>query len=221
MLNVLLVEDNLDLAATVIDYLDLEGINCDHATHGVAGLELLKQQCFDVLLLDLNLPRLGGLEVCTRLREEGSDLPILMLTARDRLEDKLAGFQVGTDDYLVKPFDLEEMVARVRVLASRRSGQARRLACGDLEMNLTEHQVMRAGQPVHLSPIAWKLLEVLLRTSPDVVSRAHLEARVWGDNVPDSNSLKVHLHRLRQAVDAPFDSPLIHTLPGHGIVLRP
>lgn len=221
MLNVLLVEDNLDLAATIIDYLDLEGICCDHATQGVAGLELLNQHNFDVLLLDLNLPRLGGLDVCTRLREAGSDLPILMLTARDRLEDKLAGFQVGTDDYLVKPFDMEEMVARVRVLASRRSGQTRRLICADLEMNLAEHQVTRAGQQIHLSPIAWKLLEVLLRTSPDVVPRARLEARVWGDNVPDSNSLKVHLHRLRQAVDAPFGSPLIHTLPGHGIALRP
>lgn len=220
MLSVLLVEDDLDLAATIIDYLDLEGIRCDHAIHGAAGLEQLDQQSFDVLLLDLNLPRVGGLDVCTQLRNAGNDLPILMLTARDRLEDKLAGFHVGTDDYLIKPFDLEEMVVRVRALSSRRSGQARRLSCADLEMNLAEHQVTRAGQLIHLSPIAWTLLEALLRASPAVVPRARLEARVWGDDVPDSNSLKVHLHRLRQAVDAPFDSPLIHTLPGHGIALR-
>ncbi len=221
MLSVLLIEDDLDLAETLVDYLELEGMRCDHAANGVAGLELVERQPPDVVLLDLHLPRLDGLRVCERLREAGRDVPVLMLTARDALDDKLAGFAAGTDDYLVKPFELRELVVRIHALARRRSGQAQRLQCADLEMLLGERRVMRAGRPIHLSPTGWRLLEALLRASPNVVSRAALEATLWGEDVPDSNSLKVHLYHLRQAVDAPFEAPLIQTVPGHGVALRP
>jgi len=221
MLNTLLVEDDLDLAATLVDYLELEGIRCDHAGNGVAGLNLAQANAFDVLLLDLNLPRLDGLSLCGRLRAEGNDTPMLMLTARDRLEDKLEGFRAGADDYLVKPFALEELVARIRVLAQRRSGQVRRLVCGDLEMDLGSRRVTRGGQPVRLTPTGWSLLEALLRASPNVLSRQALMEAVWGDEVPDSNTLKVHLHHLRKAIDAPFPTPLLHTVPGQGFALHP
>nr|WP_163501476.1 response regulator transcription factor [Halomonas socia] len=217
---VLLIEDDLDLAATLSDYLDLEGIQCDHASSGVAGLTLVERAHYDVILLDLNLPRLDGLEVCQRMRAAGMETPVLMLTARDGLDAKLAGFRAGTDDYLVKPFALQELVARIQALAGRRSGQAQRLGCADVEMNLPERTVTRGGQPLRLSPTGWRLLETLLRASPGVVTRATLEAALWGDEVPDSNSLKVHLYHLRQVVDVPFALPLIHTLPGHGITLR-
>ncbi|RCV88813.1 response regulator transcription factor [Billgrantia montanilacus] len=220
MLNVLLIEDDLDLAATMIDYLELEGIRCDHASNGVAGLNLIERAHYDVILLDLNLPRLDGIGVCQRLREVGNDRPILMITARDGLEAMLDGFRAGTDDYLVKPFDLQELVVRMKALARRRSGQVLLLRCADLEMNLSERSVRRAGRSLRLSPIGWRLLEALMRASPGIISRPALESALWGDNIPDSNSLKVHLHHVRQAVDAPFEVALIHTLPGHGIALR-
>ncbi|MFD2113410.1 response regulator transcription factor [Thiorhodococcus fuscus] len=220
MLSLLLVEDDLDLAQTLVDYLDLEGIRCDHASNGMAGLELMRRGRYDALLLDLNLPRLDGLSVCQRLRTDGNDTPILMLTARDRLDDKLEGFRAGTDDYLVKPFALQELVVRVRALARRRSGQAQCLRCADLEMNLAERSATRAGRSLKLTPTGWRLLEALMRASPAVVSRQALEAAVWGEKMPDSDSLKVHLFHLRKAVDAPFPTPLIQTVQGHGFALK-
>lgn len=220
MLNVLLVEDDLDLADTIVQYLELEGISCVHGANGMAGLQLAKERGYQVLLLDINLPRLDGLSLCEQLRSAGDDTPILMLTARDGLDDKLAGFQAGTDDYLVKPFALQELVVRLEALSRRRSGQIRKLSCEDLEMNLSEKTVTRGGITLKLSPIGWRLLEALLRASPEVVSKKDLEEAVWSDDIPDSNSLKVHVFNLRKAMDVPFSSPLLQTVTGHGFALR-
>ncbi len=220
MLNVLLVEDDIDLAATVVQYLELEDIHCDHASNGISGLHFMQNNSYDSLLLDINLPKLDGLTVCQQLRDNGDDTPVLMLTARDQLDDKIRGFQAGTDDYLVKPFELEELVARVRALAKRRSGQSRILRCADLIMNLDSKTVTRAGQQLKLSPTGWRLLEVLLRTSPKVISRGVIEQSLWGDEPPDSNSLKVHLFNLRKSIDGEFEVPLLHTIPGQGFALR-
>lgn len=220
MLSVLLVEDDLDLAATLVDYLLLEDIQCDHASNGVAGLTLMAQNHYSVLLLDLNLPRLDGLSVCQRLRQLGNDTPILMLTARDQLTDKRDGFQAGTDDYLVKPFEMSELVMRVQALARRRSGQVTRLECADLVMDLGRRSVTRSDREIRLSPTGWILLETLLRASPTVVTRRQLAQAVWGDETPDSNSLKVHLFNLRKAVDGGVGVPLMYTLAGQGIALR-
>lgn len=220
MISVLLIEDDLDLAQTVMDYLQLEAISCDHASNGAAGLNLLQQNYYDVLLLDLNLPRIDGLTVCERLRNEGSNIPVLMLTARDQLTDKQAGFAAGTDDYLLKPFELKELVMRIHALSRRRSGQTQLLRCGDLQMNLQQRQLSRADINLHLSPTGWRILELLLRESPNVVSRQRLEVAVWGEEVPDSDSLKVHLHHLRKTIDGGFETPLLHTIPGVGIAIR-
>ncbi len=220
MLNALLVEDNLDLANTIVQYLELENISCDHASNGVSGLHFMQQQHYHVLLLDINLPRLDGLSVCQQLRNNGNDTPILMLTARDQLQDKIDGFRAGTDDYLVKPFELSELVVRVQALSKRRSGQSQVLRCGDLVMHLNEREVMRNGHAIKLSPTNWRLLETLLRASPAVVSRKILESTIWGDDLPDSNSLKVHLHHLRKSVDKPFPTALIQTIAGHGFAIR-
>ncbi len=220
MLNVLLVEDDIDLAETVMDYLSLDGIRCDYASNGMNGLQLAAKHRYDLLLLDLNLPRLDGLSLCQKLRDVGDDTPVLMITARDQLDDKLAGFRAGTDDYLVKPFELKELVVRLQALARRRSGQVQRLHCGDLEMNLKERTVCRNGKDIKLSPTGWRLLEVLLRASPNVVPRHVLESAVWGDDLPDSNSLKVHLFHLRKALDGPFDTPLLYTITGHGFAIK-
>lgn len=220
MLIVLLIEDDLDLAQTVIDYLQLEAIQCDHASNGAAGLILMQQQHYDVVLLDLNLPRLDGLTVCEQLRAAGSDIPVLMLTARDQLVDKQAGFAAGADDYLVKPFALEELVLRIEALSKRRSGQMQKLNYAGIEMQLQQRKVVREGHSLKLSPTGWQLLEVLMRHAPNVVSRQKLQQAVWGEALPDSNSLKVHMHHLRKAVDGPFEQRLIHTIAGHGFVLR-
>lgn len=220
MLNILIVEDDLDLAKTMIEYLALEEVACDHASNGMAGLNLANQNNFDVILLDLNLPRLDGLSVCQQLRQAGNDTPVLMITARDQLDDKIAGFRVGTDDYLVKPFELKELIVRINALARRRSGQAQLLRYSDLEMNLNARSVSRGGQILKLSPTTWHLLEILLRHAPNVVTKQALEHAIWGDELPDSNSLKVHLFNLRKAIDTPYPTPLLQTIAGHGFALR-
>lgn len=220
MLNVLLVEDDLDLADTVIQFLEIEGINCHHGTNGMAGFQLAIEGQYQVLMLDLNLPRLDGVTLCQRLRASGIDTPILMLTARDGLDDKIAGFEAGTDDYLVKPFALQELVVRLGALARRRSGQVRKLTCSDLEMDLNARTVTRNNKLLKVSPTGWRLLEALLRASPEVVSRQTLEGAVWGDDIPDSNGLKVHIFNLRKIIDGPFTLPLLHTVAGHGFTIK-
>jgi len=219
-INVLLVEDDLDLAATVIDYLELEKINCDHAANGVAGLQLIKEHHFDVMLLDVNMPRMDGLTVCKKMREQGITTPILMLTARDTLDDKLAGFAVGSDDYLVKPFEMLELIARIRVLANRRSGQTSMLSLHGVNADFASKTLHREQRSLQLSPTGWKILELLMRKSPTVVSKKQLLQAVWGDELPDSDSLKVHLFNLRQQVDTKSETKLIHTVAGQGFAFR-
>ncbi|MBX3684793.1 MAG: response regulator transcription factor [Rhodocyclaceae bacterium] len=219
-LQLLLVEDDLDLATAIMDYFALEGIECDHAANGLAGFNLIKQNPYDAVILDLNLPRMSGLQVCEQLRAQGIDVPILMLTARDTLDDKLTGFSVGADDYLIKPFAMEELIVRAQVLSRRRSGQVNKLTVRDLELDLKQQQASRNGETLKLSPIGFRILEALMRESPNPISREKLIRTVWGDEQPDSNSLKVHIFNLRKAVDGSSNCKLIHTLVGRGFVLR-
>ena len=219
MLNVLLVEDDLDLAAALLDMMALENIGCDHASNGLAGLQLLQQNRYDLVVLDLNLPRLDGLSLCRQLRQQGDDTVILMLTARDSLADKLDGFDAGGDDYLVKPFEVEELLARMRVLARRRSGQIRMLNFGDIYMQLDAHIAQRGQRELSLSPIAWRLLECLIRAAPNPVPREQLIATVWGEAAPDSNSLKVHIHKLRKALEQGGEAPCLRHVAGAGFAL--
>jgi len=217
----LLVEDNVSLAQTVIAYFDLEGIDCDYASTGSQGLDLALSNVYQAILLDINLPRMNGLEVCEVLRNRGVDVPVLMLTARDSLADKLAGFDAGTDDYLVKPFELSELTARVKALAKRRSLLTQQLEVGPLFMDLSLKTACRHGQILSLTPTCWTLLEILMRESPNVVSREKLQNAIWkGSDLPNSNVLKVHLYKLRQQVDKPFSTKLIHTVAAHGFAIR-
>jgi DNA-binding response OmpR family regulator len=219
-MRVLIIEDNPDIAANLGDYLEDHGHTVDFAGDGVTGLHLAVVNDFDSIVLDLALPGMDGLEVCRKLRSEaGKDTPVLMLTARDRLEDKLAGFETGADDYLVKPFELQEVEARLKVLASRgRRRSPRELVVGDLVYNLDTLNVRRGETDIYLNPIGLKLLHALMEASPNVVSRSDLELEVWGEEMPDSDSLRVHIHSLRSAIDKPFGSNMIQTR--HGIGYR-
>ncbi|GAB7220620.1 cationic peptide response regulator transcription factor CprR [Vibrio comitans] len=219
-IQLLLVEDDLGIATAVVDYFELESMSCDHAANGLLGLNLIKQNHYDAVILDLNLPKMDGLEVCAHLREQGFDVPILMLTARDRLDDKLQGFSSGADDYLVKPFALEELMVRIKVLSRRRSGEVNRLKFDDLELDVKAETATRSGMKLKLSPTGFKILTALMRNAPNVIKRDKLMQIVWGDEQPDSNSLKVHIFNLRKAVDSESTNKLIHTVAGQGFALR-
>ena len=220
-MRILIAEDDDIIADGVSRSLGQAGYSVDWAAHGEAAEEALLAHSYDLLVLDLGLPRLSGLEVLKRLRARHSTIPVLILTALDGTHDRVRGLDLGADDYMVKPFELAELVARIRALSVRRSGQTSRLQVDDLVMELTTRKVSRAGQELHLSPICWALLEHLMRASPEPVPRERLESKIWGDEPPDSNTLKVHMHRLRKAVDKPFGRPLIHTLAGVGIQVKP
>jgi DNA-binding response OmpR family regulator len=222
-LSLLVVEDNPDLAANIADYLEAKGHLVDVAMDGVTGLHLAVSQPHDVVILDLMLPGMDGLSVCRRLRHDAqSPVPVLMLTARATLDDKIAGFGEGADDYLTKPFELRELELRIAALARRtRSGETlRRLQVADLNFDLDTLAVRRAGRPLSLPVMPMKVLELLMKRSPQVVWRRDIEQALWGDSPPDSDALRVHMHTLRAAVDPPDLPPLLHTLRGVGYQLK-
>ena len=216
---ILLVEDHQDIAEMVFAYLERRGYVLDHAADGVTGLHLAVAEDYDVIILDLMLPGMSGLELCAQLRNEArKDTPILMVTARDTLDDKISGLDIGADDYLVKPFEIQELEARVRALIRRRQGvvSSKTLKVGDLVVDTGTLLVSRAGREISLAPIGLKLLTILMRASPRVVTRRELEREVWGDVLPDSDTLRSHLYNLRKAIDRPFDRPVLHTIQGVG-----
>nr|WP_028862547.1 response regulator transcription factor [Psychromonas aquimarina] len=217
---ILVIEDNRSLAANIIEYLEAHGFECDFAHRGDQGFALAQSHSFDAVILDIMLPGLDGMSVCKKLREQQNDCPVLMLTARDTLEDKLEGFTAGTDDYLVKPFALSELLARLQVLIRRSKGTRTILQAADLKMDLALREVSRAGQSLTLNRAGWKILEILLRASPKVVTRREIEQLIWPDQVPDSDVLKSHIYQLRLVVDKPFAVPLIQTVRGVGLVLK-
>ncbi|MDN6857980.1 response regulator transcription factor [Pseudomonas sp. CAN2814] len=220
-MRILLVEDNRDILANMADYLGLKGYTVDCAQDGLSGLHLAATSHYDLIVLDVMLPGLDGFTLCRRLREDARrDTPVIMLTARDQLDDRLQGFRSGADDYLLKPFALSELAARIEAVLRRSQGGGRReLQVADLTYNLDTLEVIRSGKPLKLNPIGLKLLAVLMQKSPHVVRRDVLEEAVWGDDCPDSDSLRSHVHQLRQVIDKPFDSSLLHTVHGVGYKL--
>jgi len=217
-MHILLVEDNRDLAQNIFDYFEAKGYTLDLAEDGISGLHLAASNPYDVIVLDLTLPGLDGLTLCRRLREAGKQTPVLMLTARDSLDDKIAGLEAGADDYVVKPFALREVNARLRALMRRAQTQPGTglLRVGDLSFDPVTFKVMRGERTLDLPPIPLKILESLMRHSPRVLSREELERTIWGDSPPDSDALRAHLHILRNAVDKQAGIPLIKTLRGLG-----
>jgi DNA-binding response OmpR family regulator len=213
-IRVLIVEDNRDLSAIVGDYLEADGNVSDFAFDGKSALRLALTETYDVIVLDIMMPGMDGLEFCSQYRELASNpARIIMLTARDTLEDILEGFSRGADDYLVKPFLLPELLARIRALFRRdRLISQPVLRVGDLSLNRQTLEVRRQDQNIDLNPSCLKLLARLMEASPFVVRRYELEHVLWGDTPPNSDVLRAQLYKLRNAVDKPFNRPLIHTV---------
>ena len=220
-LHILVVEDNAMLARNLADGLEQHGHSADFAADGEHGLQLALENDYDLVILDLGLPRMDGLEVCRRLRALARRrVPVLMLTARDTLPDKLSGFDSGADDYLVKPFALEELMARCNVLARRHTlHQEHVLAVGSLRVDRQALQVTRNGQGVELTPAGFQILLALAEAHPRVLTRSELTRILWRDEPPDSDALRTHLYQLRQKLDKPFAQPILVTVHGVGFKL--
>lgn len=216
-MHLLLIEDNQDLAANVCEHLEAHGHVMDAAADGVTGLHLAVVNRYDAIILDVGLPGMDGFTLCHKLRHDAhNQTPVLMLTARDTLQDKLGGFGAGADDYLVKPFALQELEARLQALVRRGAAGGTVLKVGDLSVNTDTLQVRRGDAAIELTPTALKLLILLMRASPRVVSRQEIELALWGDGPPDSDALRAHIHVLRTAIDRKFAVKLLHTLHGMG-----
>ncbi len=218
-MRLLVIEDNRQLVANLFDYFEARGHVLDVAPDGITGLHLAVSQPYDAIILDWMLPRMEGPEVLRRLRaEHASEVPVIMLTARDELPDKISGFRAGADDYLTKPFALPELEVRLEALLLRTRGRnpRRRLQVADLVLDLATLEAQRGGQVLHLYPACRKLLEVLMRASPGAVTRQQLEFALWGDDLPDGDLLRSHVYELRRSVDGPFAQKLVHTLPRVG-----
>ena len=220
---ILIIEDDAQIARFVELELEHEGYQVKKFDNGYDGINSLKEDDYDLLLLDLMLPGLDGIEVCNKIREF-SNLPIVMLTAKSELEDKVEGLDTGADDYLTKPFEIEELLARIRALLRREKGDvesANILKILDVEVNLDAHQVKRAGQKVELTKKEYDLLVYLIKNEGIVVSRDKLLNNVWGYNYTgETNIVDVYIRYLRSKIDEPFDEKLIHTVRGVGYVMR-
>ncbi len=220
-LQILLVEDNQDIAENIADYFEARGHLLDFALNGVQGLHLALTQTYDIMILDIMLPGMDGLTLCKKLREStASRLPVLMLTALDTLPNKLEGFGSGADDYLVKPFAIQELEVRLHALVNRaRQEPATFLSVADLNLDTQTRTVTRGEKVIRLNPACMQILELLMRESPRVVSRKDLDHALWGDMPPDSDALRSHMYMLRKKIDKPFSRALIHTIHGVGYKL--
>lgn len=216
----LIVEDNRSLVANLFEYFEGKGYVVDAAPDGLTGLHLAVTHRYDAIILDWMLPRLSGPELAAKLRAEARlRTPILMLTARQELQDKLSGFHAGADDYLTKPFELPELEVRLVALRNRANGGIRTervLRVDGLTLDLDTLDVYRDGQPLKLYPACRKLLEVLMKSAPGVVVKQRLEEALWGDALPDADLLRSHMYELRRAIDGPFPLKLLQTVPKVG-----
>lgn len=220
-LKILVIEDNPEISLNIADYFQQYGTVMDFADNGQLGLTLAIEQYYDCIILDIMLPKLDGLGVCQQLRQHATRYtPIIMMTARDSLADKREGFELGADDYLTKPFDLEELWLRCNALVKRHiQPMQSTLIVGPLQLDNQTKQVTRDGLALKLQPIPWQIIHILMQAHPSVVSRTELCDKIWGDEHTDSDALRSHLYQLRKVIDKPFTSPLIKTMHGIGFCL--
>jgi two-component system, OmpR family, response regulator len=222
-MRILLVEDDLKIASFIVKGLKAAGYAVDHAPDGEEGLHLALTQPYDTVIMDLMLPKLEGLAVIEKIRKSRINTPVLILSAKGAVDDRVKGLQTGGDDYLTKPFAFSELLARVQALIRRAGGisEPLRLNVGDLSVNLLTREVTRGGKRIDLRPLEFSLLEYLMRNTGRVVSKTMIMEHVWDYNFdPQTNVVEARICRLRDKIDRGFETPLIHTVRGVGYVLK-
>jgi two-component system OmpR family response regulator len=222
-MRILLVEDDAKIASFIVKGLKAAGYAVDHASDGEKGLDLALTEAYDAAIIDIMLPKLDGLSLIERMRKEKRDVPVIILSAKSSIDDRVKGLQTGSDDYLTKPFAFSELLARVQALIRRAGGLAEptRLSAADLSLNLLTREVTRGGRKIELQPIEFSLLEYLLRNAGRVVSKTMIMEHVWNYNFdPQTNVVEARVCRLRDKIDRDFDKKLIRTVRGVGYVLK-
>ncbi|MFZ7127304.1 MAG: response regulator transcription factor [Desulfobacterales bacterium] len=222
-MRILLVEDDRKIASFIVKGFKAAGFAVDHAEDGETGLDLALSGPYDAAVVDIMLPRLDGLSLIERLRRKKVDTPVIVLSARDSIQDRVKGLQTGGDDYLTKPFAFSELLARVQALIRRATGASEptRLTVGDITMNLITREVTRAGRRIELQPLEFSLLEYLMRNAGRVVSKTMIMEHVWDYHFdPQTNVVEARIYRLRDKIDRGFDRKMIHTVRGVGYALR-
>ncbi|MBP1718078.1 MAG: DNA-binding response regulator [Deltaproteobacteria bacterium] len=222
-MRILLVEDDVKIASFIVKGLKAAGYAVDHASDGEKGLDLALTEAYDTAIIDIMLPKLDGLSLIERMRKEKRDIPVIILSAKSSIDDRVKGLQTGSDDYLTKPFAFSELLARVQALIRRASGlsEPTRLTVGDLSLNLLTREVTRGVRKIELQPIEFSLLEYLLRNAGRVVSKTMIMEHVWNYNFdPQTNVVEARVCRLRDKIDRDFDQKLIRTVRGVGYVLK-
>ena len=223
-MRILLVEDDQRIASFIIKGLKAEGFAVDHADNGEDGLHLGLTEPYDAAVIDIMLPKLDGLTLIDRMRQEKKKIPVIILSAKDTVDDRVKGLQTGGDDYLTKPFAFSELLARIQALIRRSTDQSEptRLVLGDVSMNLINREVVRAEKKIDLQPLEFSLLEYLMRNAGRVVSKTMIMEHVWNYYFdPQTNVVESRIYKLREKIDKNFPTKLIHTVRGVGYVLRP
>ena len=222
-MRLLLVEDDSKIASFIIKGFKAEGFAVDHAGDGESGLDLALTEPYDAAIVDIMLPKMDGLTLIQHLRGEQIKTPVIVLSARGSVDDRVKGLQTGGDDYLTKPFAFSELLARVQALIRRSSNAAEptTLTAGEISMNLINREVVRAGQKIDLQPLEFSLLEYLLRSAGRVVSKTMIMEHVWDYYFdPQTNVVESRIYKLREKIDKGFSSKMIHTVRGVGYVLK-
>ncbi|WP_305423902.1 response regulator transcription factor [Photobacterium leiognathi] len=221
-MKILIVDDNYQIVETISDYLELENNIVDCAYHGEGALKLIEDNHYDVIIMDIMMPKIDGISAVEKIR---ADLlcgtPILFLSAKDTLDDKIAAFKVGGDDYLLKPFAMEELCLRIQALANR--GQRKDigiLSFADIQINNQTDEVRRDDQVIKLSRIQLKILKLLIRQAPNIVTRQQIMETIWGDESPCSDALRSHIYGLRNAIDKGFSESRLETIHGQGYRIK-
>lgn len=223
MMRILLVEDDLKIATFIVRGLKAEGFAADHAPDGEDGLHLALTEPYDAAIIDIMLPKLDGLALIARMRKEKIKTPVIILSAKGSVDDRVKGLQTGGDDYLTKPFAFSELLARVQALIRRAGDVAEpvRLTVGDVVMNLITREVVRAGKEIDLQPLEFSLLEYLMRNAGRVVSKTMIMEHVWDYYFdPQTNVVESRIYKLREKIDRGFANKMIHTVRGVGYVLK-
>jgi DNA-binding response OmpR family regulator len=222
-MKILLVEDNNDLALNITEYFETKDYIIDYASDGKIALNLALSQIYDVIVLDIMLPGMDGFSLCQQLRDKnGLGTPVIMLTARDTEQDKLKGFSVGTDDYMIKPFSLPELEVRISAVVRRvkqANSGSKKLVVADLEYDPDTMSFKRGGVKLSLKPVPRKILVMLMESADRIVTRREIEREIWGDDRPDSEALRSHIYAIRSELNKDNSINILHTIRGAGYLL--